>query len=109
MSILGWRVWYDQGRGFNSRSTSWADLPDDGFQVLVEYYADGNRSMITGVSKIFEVVHQVSGEIFHGGNDQTDAEIAQRYPGAVIKNGRGTTREELLAAQVEGGEARTRP
>ncbi|MCK5557274.1 MAG: hypothetical protein KAJ01_02780, partial [Candidatus Hydrogenedentes bacterium] len=42
---IGWRAWYDHDRKFDSATTSWADLPDDGMQVLVVYYEDDNRML----------------------------------------------------------------
>lgn len=35
--IIGWKIWYTEGRKYSSLETEWKDLPDDGVLFLVTY------------------------------------------------------------------------
>lgn len=43
--LVGWKIYFDDGRVFSSREGEWKDAPVDGVQVLVEFYDDGTRSL----------------------------------------------------------------
>lgn len=112
---IGWRAWYDHSRKYDSATTKWEDLPDDGMQVLVVYYEDDNRMMFgpspdqrSGVDHYFQVPGP-DGEMIYGSNSDTDTEILARYPGAIIKRGRWTTYEEFSRLQEEAGTEKEAP
>jgi hypothetical protein len=77
-----WRAWYDDGSRYDSDSTAWADLPDDGLQVVVIYFEDGTRRICHGDDWYFEV----DGTIAHNSDSRRDNE--RRYPNAALKRGR---------------------
>ena len=97
-SVVGWRVWYDGGRTFDSRTMQWADLPDDGLQVMVVYYANGNRSMESGNDIYFEAPGK-SGGLIYGSSLEPKRHILVRYPKAIVKKGRWTTYQEITDQQ----------
>ena len=44
-SLLGWRIYYDNGTTFSSVDGTWNEAPGDGVQVVVEYYDDESREV----------------------------------------------------------------
>lgn len=84
--VIGWRVWCDDDRVWDSAHHTWADVPDDGLLVRVIYYSDDRRE-IQALDYFYEAPHAASGETIYGAGTPTD-EIGTRYPGAVIKRGR---------------------
>lgn len=41
--MAGWRIYYDNGSVFSSLDGEWKDAPNDGIQILVEFYEDGSK------------------------------------------------------------------
>jgi hypothetical protein len=106
--IIGWRAWYTGGRTFDSATTEWEDLPDDGV-VLIMLYQDVRDSSnfflrrgMSGADYYFK-----SGDIY--GSGFHDDEIPRRYPGASIKRGKWTTEEEMYAVTEEANRERFVP
>ncbi len=101
MEVLGWRAWYAGGTVYDSRSTTWANLPDDGALAFVIYFA-GNipggvhsslRRIMTGTDYYFLV-----GPDLYAQSDDAPEEITRRYPGAILKRGRWAPDYEMMAA-----------
>lgn len=84
-TTLGWRCWYDDDSVYDSRTTAWADLPDDGLLVKMIYYSDGTRQVQQN-SFYFEAEHH-SGEPIRG-TFEFEADVRTRYRNPVIKKGR---------------------
>lgn len=45
MKLIGWKVFYDDGREFSSKDHDWKDLPTDGVLAVVEFYDDGTKEV----------------------------------------------------------------
>lgn len=108
MAIVGWRVWYTEGRVFDSRNCQWQDLPDDGVLILYLYYdewsGDGNvrhRQKFLGDDWYF---HEPGTDLFGSNNDSLE-ENRERYPDAIFKRGKWTSFSEFQAVQQEAWES----
>ena len=78
-----WRAFYAD-RQFDSNRYDWAELPDDGvLGVVVKHNHTGGWTPVYGFDWYFHI--PASGLI--GGNDDSKAEILDRYPGAICKRG----------------------
>lgn len=86
--VVAWRVWYDNKKTtpseYNSIHHSFNDLPDDGFQAMRLWYADGGSRYISGHDFYF-FSHHEAGTIYGQTNREKDLE---KYPHAIIKTGR---------------------
>ncbi len=101
-SVIGWRAWYDGGRTFTSKTTEWVNLPDDGMQAMVIYFATGNRTMESGNDFYFQVPGTPLTVIYGSeSRSKSKADIRKRYPGAIVKLGRWTNFDELNRVQDE--------
>ena len=87
MSVVGWRVWYDDGAICDSNSFAWVDLPDDGVLVKMVYYDNGTKQIQQGADYFFIATHH-SGEEIHANSTKTISEIEARYESPIIKKGR---------------------
>ena len=112
MNVVGWRAWYLGGRAFDSKTNTWADLPDDG--VIQIYLFMDTRDQTTrlpyrrGMAGSDFYWH-VAGEGVYGCCDASEMkpdEILKRYPGALIKRGRWVSQEEYDAVIKESFETR---
>ena len=45
MELVGWKVYYDNGKEISSQDSSWEEIPFDGILALVEFYSDGRREV----------------------------------------------------------------
>ncbi len=45
MTLIGWRVFYDNGKVFSSKDHDWQSIPMDGVLAVVEYYDDGTKEV----------------------------------------------------------------
>jgi hypothetical protein len=100
--MTGWRVFYDGGRVYDSRTHSWARMPKDGVQIVVVYRDQGYRT-IEGCDLYFKAGDVIGGSVCPFDTPET---IKKRYPGASVKLGRWTSDEELTRLQAEAREAR---
>lgn len=85
--VIAWRCWYDNWINideYNSVEHCWEQLPDDGFQAMRIWYADGTGRHISGNDYYFLSEHP-AGLIVGQSND---LDIKERYPKAIIKRGR---------------------
>ena len=46
--VMGWRAYLDDGTVWDSERHAWADVPDDGMQVLFTYHPGGTRFAWSG-------------------------------------------------------------
>ena len=105
MTLIGWKVRYEDGRVFSSRTSVWSELPADGAINVIKFQdelgSDGKptRQILEGYSYYFRQVTTGGGEIL-GATEDTPAEIEARYPGAVVLRGKWTTEEIMYAAQA---------
>ncbi len=83
---MGWRAWFDNGLTYDSRSTSWADVPDDGCQVRMLFFADGSKQVQHGADYYYDAPHPAG--TIHGSTSDLLHELQARYPGAIVKRGR---------------------
>lgn len=86
-SYAGWRVWYETGEVYDSKSSEWRSLPDDGVYLKVVYYSDGTRQL-QQADRYFVAPHFSSEDIHGTCNDSNYEETKRRYPGAVFKRGK---------------------
>lgn len=86
--IVAWRCWYDNGTKipdeYNSIDHCWEKLPEDGFQAMRLWYADGTGRFISGNDFYFFDLHE-AGLIVGQSND---FDIKERYPNSIIKRGK---------------------
>lgn len=96
MDVKGWRAWYSETLIYDSRTTNWVDLPDDGLLVVVVYlntdegsntFRRGTkyRRTMSGHDHFFEAQGPL-GPIYGSSNDSMDL-ITQRYGPSSIKKG----------------------
>lgn len=104
MKVLGWALVYTTDGGlrvYHSDEWAWSDLPADGVLdgVLLKEGDDGRRCRQTlGGSDYYWRAPHPSGEYIYGHSNDPPAEIAARYPGAVILRGKWTTDREMAEA-----------
>jgi hypothetical protein len=96
MNILGWRCWYEGDAVYQGRTfTEWQALPADGVIHVMVYYDQNDRSgkplrmSLQGHDHYFLTPNGVLGS-----NNDTLADIKQRYPGASIKRGKWVLADE---------------
>lgn len=112
--VVGWRAWFDEWVGaisrFNSRDLDWSDLPKDGMLALRTYYkplaSNGLHyaDILSGNTSYFRVRHP-SGDDVYGSNDDPVERNERRYSGAVIIEGRWTTKRLIDLAAIEATHA----
>ena len=44
-TLIGWRVFYDDGQELSSQDRDWKSIPMDGVLAVVEYYDDGTKQV----------------------------------------------------------------
>jgi hypothetical protein len=90
--VIGWRIWYADNSVLDSKATAWADLPNNGVQVVILYenwnHGGGKpyRQVLSGADFYFAAPGPDGRDIVTTSNDP-EAEIVSRYPGAIIKRG----------------------
>ena len=84
--IVGWRVWYTEGRKYDSKDTYWEQLPSSGVILFVLYQREKERRrLMLGVSLYWK-----DGEIYACDN-AADAIIRNGLPPECIKRGKWVT------------------
>lgn len=93
--VIGWRVWTSKNVfdsvGSDDWLASWAALPDDDIQIVMLYenwstrLGAAYRQYIAGSDAYFMSPHPSGKMIIAGSND---ADVPDRYPGAVLKRGK---------------------
>jgi len=90
---ISWRCWYNNLQSeiveYTSLNSTLDNLPEDGFQAMRLWFADGNSKVISGNDYYFFYEHPTG--IIYGQTNDTPETINSRYPGALIKKGRYTT------------------
>ena len=112
MNVTGWRAWYVGGRVYDSKTTAWADLPDDGVIQIYLYMDRRDKTSRMPYRRGMagsDYYWHVPGESVYGccdASEMTPGQIAERYPGALIKRGRWVSQKEYDAAIKESFETR---
>lgn len=96
--VAGWRIWYTDDRVFDSDEADWRALPDDGVLTLVIYYDEFSgrdnsvrqRLILNGQDWYF---YDPGTDVFGANSDPLETN-KERYPDAVFKRGKWTTRAE---------------
>ena len=111
-SIKGWRFWYTLGRVFDSRETSWEDLPESGALFLVVY-----EDSETPAGYPFRRTYSGGDWYWRGGcceygvsgsTDRLDVWIEPPpFPPAVLKRGAWVDDAEMERVRNAGFEARS--
>jgi hypothetical protein len=83
--VAGWRIWFDDGRVYQSSTDKWEELPDDGVLVRMLYFTDGTKQIQCGNDFYYEAPHP-QGTIYGAANEAFWD--PKRYPGAIVKRGR---------------------
>ena len=86
--IIGWKAWYENDQFFESKTTDWKKLPDDGVLAVIIYskFIQPNKENMRKVWDGYDYYFTTpeSGlEVFC-----SDEEPSKRYPGACIKRGK---------------------
>ena len=113
MKVAGWRAFYTEGRVFDSATIAWAGLPDDGVLVVVVYLdengADGLplRQLNSGTAWYFEFKSEL--DVAYLGNNAPREENEIRYPGCILKRGKGVDLATMDIVEKLAMEAKTAP
>lgn len=107
MKVIGWRVWIDSNRIYDSREHTWKDVLNDGIILMYTYKAGGYREGFSGHDHYFQAPHPEG--VIYGCNDDSTEEIEIRYPGAVIKKGKWVPSEVMARIQKEAIEYKWQP
>ncbi len=104
--FIGWRAWYENNQIFDSITTQWKDLPNDGLLAVVIYQKfvrpNGERTRRTWSGVDYYWTTPESGlEVFCG-----DEEPSARYPGAIVKRGKWVPILEMERVNQEAREAK---
>ena len=87
---IAWRAWYYNTNSdvveYTSVTTTLDDLPSDGFQSMRLWYSNNTGRYISGNDWYFFEEHP-NGIIFGQSDDSYDS-IVERYPNAIIKQGK---------------------
>lgn len=110
MKVIGWRAWYADGSKYDSKTTNWRDLPDDGVLIIVLYFDDKRpdgkplRRINSGVDWYFKA-RGLKGSIY-GLNNDTSEENKKRYgEDVLLKQGKWTDESIMYQAEKEATEA----
>ena len=77
------QVWYEDGPVDGS---DWENLPDDGVQAVVQFFADGTRNVLTAYDYYFRA--DGPNDYIYGANN--DLARAEEYPNSIVLKGRWT-------------------
>ena len=101
MKVIGWRAWYADGSKYDSASTRWEGLPDDGVIVVMLYFDNKTRRIMDGSDWYFRAKHE-SGDFIYGENNDSPEENQKRYGESIsLKRGKYTTEKIMYASQKE--------
>jgi len=96
--VLGWIAWFDDKKKYNSKETLWDDLPSDGCLIVNVFSKIEDQPNILCLTLnsddwYWKQVRE-DGDIIYGSDTkQTEQEIKDRYPGAVLLRGRWASEE----------------
>jgi len=93
-TVVGWKIWYDDGSKYSSKDIDWADLPVDGVQYLMLYEStfdhhdppQRTRMSHSGQDHYFR--QETEHGVVYGSNNDSKEQNEERYPGAVVLKGR---------------------
>lgn len=104
--VLGLLVYYDGGSVYRvTTPDQWAAMPDFGVIEAVIYFDGGRRNTLGGNRFYFYAPHP-DGPIWASMNAETKKEIEEKYPGAIVKQGKWvpeTTMERVSAQAIADG------
>lgn len=110
MKVIGWRVWYADESNYDSKNTSWNDLPDDGVLIIVLYFdenrPDGKplRRINSGVDWYFRA--RGLKDFIYGQNNDSPEENKKRYGDNIsLKRGKWTDEPTMHQVEKEASEA----
>lgn len=112
MDVVGWRAWYRGGRVYDSKTTAWADLPDDGVIQIYLFMDERDKTSRMPYRRgmaCSDYYWYVPGEDVYGScnaDEMLPTEIIRRYPGALIKKGRWVSEQEYADVMLESYETR---
>ena len=112
---MDWKVWYSEGRTFDSRDMSWEDLPQDELQALIVYKSNGTPKVVAGCDYYWldgdEVKTDVVKTVPHEtqrhamvpvvSHEQRVIELQAENPDASIKWGKWQSDEAQAAMMLE--------
>ena len=100
--VAGWRIYYVGLEDYDSATTEWSALPGDGVLLLKIYYDEFTTGGVRYTQTLSgdDYYFHVPGTDVFGCNNHPPEETHERYPGAIIKRGRWTTRTEMKAVEA---------
>lgn len=104
-TIIGFRVWYEGDRVFDSKTTVWEDLPDDGLIIVMLYEnkrlksGNGHYRRVCSNKSFYWTVPPNILDVFYD-----DENPVVRYPGAIAKRGKWVPYAEYDAVIKEAME-----
>jgi hypothetical protein len=96
--VVGWRIWYADGKCYSSAETDWAVLPDDGALIVMVYFSDDTKRIMSGGDYYWKWVTD-DGEIAYGRSDAERPPDPARYPGVVAIRGKWASDVRFSAAE----------
>ena len=98
--VVGWKAWYAGEAVYDSRTTTWEELPNDGVVFIMLYMntfnADGTVRHRRQMSSNDWYFRAPAGDDFiYGHNNDTPEENARRFPGVILKRGKWVTDAEM--------------
>jgi hypothetical protein len=106
IKIIGWKAWYEDAE-FSSDDTEWGQLPDDGIVIVYHFKSDGRRLELAGDDSYFFAPTK-SGDVW-GSNRETEKQVQERYPGAIVKRGKWVPLEVFHKIQARAAADSWRP
>jgi len=103
MKVIGWVIYYGDGRVISSKKSTPKNLPDDDVQIRMLYFDEicksngyHNTEIQNGSDYYFFAPSQHG--VIYGASNDTIEEIMRRYPGAIVTRGKWMEHEanELL-------------
>lgn len=104
-NIVGWMVWYDDGRRFSSKDREWIDLPVDGvmgiklFESKLKGNGENQALILAGHDFYFKAVGSDGNPIYGADIEIRERnklqEIRERYTDAFILRGKWASLEMM--------------
>ena len=105
MNVTAWKAWYTEDRQFASDiapgfdTVDWVDLPDDGVLLVVLYMDETGghgkpyRQILSGSDWYFTA--QSENGLMYMSNNDSPEENKLRYPGCILKRGKGVDMQTM--------------